>query len=227
MANRPSIKVAVNSLESHFFVWCSPLYIRHMRAAGRRRRARAKALTLSHSREFGDGAGGVAPPAAAASARSRTPVNQMSDYQKFLTANQRNWRLHCAKSVAPIHTKRWQLFGYHTDVPKPLSLRKVEVLRRATAPYPESCIHRGKKQVENAAKLAKCVDKNCISAPAERFQHDHVVPKQLPKFGGNWRYRFCAMASPSWEALATARVFLRRLFHCFPELMTRENEFEA
>jgi len=47
-----------------------------------RRRAPAKAMTLSHSREYGGAAVDVAPPAAAAGARWRTPVNQMSHVPK-------------------------------------------------------------------------------------------------------------------------------------------------
>jgi hypothetical protein len=54
-----------------------------------------------------------------------------------------------------------------------------------------------------------------------------MVPKQPPKLGGIWRGRLYAMASPSREATAPARFFLRRLFHCFLELMTRQSDFEA
>ena len=120
-----------------------------------RRRAPAKALALSYSREFGDAVGIMAPPAAAAGARSRTPVNQISDVPKVPTANQRNWRRHCAKSVTPMPAKRWQLFVYHTDLPEPLSLCKVGLLRRATAPYPERCIHREKKTGRQCSDMSR------------------------------------------------------------------------
>ena len=32
------------------------------------------------------------------------------------------WRTHCAKSMTPMPAKHWQLSGYRTAVPKPLSL---------------------------------------------------------------------------------------------------------
>ena len=135
-----------------------------------------------------------------------------NDSSEPRTANQRNWRRHCAKSVTPNPAKLWQWSGYHADVAKPVCPRKVEVFRRATAPYPEIGSHRDKKQVENAAKRANCVDENFSSAPVQRFQHDYMVPKQPPKLGGIWRYRLCAIASPSREALAPARFFFATPF---------------
>jgi len=105
------IKLAVNNLGEPLFrvVFAaeSSLHARDWATAapGGRRREPANALTLSRSREFGGAAGGLAPYAAAADARSRTPVSRISVLPKFRAAVIRDWRRNRATSASPKRAK--------------------------------------------------------------------------------------------------------------------------
>ena len=85
---------------------------------------------------------------------------------------------------------------YHVVVPTPLNWVAAEVFVDAKCSF---------RYISTEILFARFADFgvrrsrapiNFSFAWARRRRNDCMVSGQLPKFGGIWRYRFCAMASP-------------------------------
>ena len=107
------------------------------------------------------------------------------------------WRRHCAKSVTPMPAKPRQLLRCHLVVLKPLSWRAVKFLSTQFAQFAaySTCLFSRWMQLSGYGAVPRLMTSTLRRL--NDFGDVCIVTKQLLKFGGLWRYRFCAMASPN------------------------------